>query len=84
MDILHKVAIANVIVNNFDDIIPITGNHIDKEVLIDLIKQEETELDKMFDSLPENKKDDELHRADRFQHEVLDLLEELLFVLKEK
>lgn len=84
MDILHKVAIANVIVNNFDDVVSETATSVDEEVLNSLIKQEEKELEKIFADLPEDKKQDELDRAERFQYDVLDLLEELTFTLKEK
>lgn len=89
MDILHKVAIANVIVNDFDDIITIDGNSIngisvDKDVLNNLIKQEEKDLEENFSCVSENEKDYELHRAERFQRNVVSLLEELLFILKEK
>lgn len=84
MKILHKVAIANVIVNNFDDVVSETATSVDEEVLNSLIKQEEKELEKIFADLPEDKKQDELDRAERFQYDVLDLLEELTFTLKEK
>lgn len=84
MKILHKVAIANVIVNNFDDVVSETATSVNKEVLNSLIKQEEKELEKIFGDLPEDKKQDELDRAERFQYDVLDLLEELTFTLKEK
>lgn len=84
MDILHKVAIANVIVNNFEDIITIDGISINKEVLNSLIEQEEKDLEENFSCVSENEKDYELDRAERFQHDVLDLLEELSVILKEK
>lgn len=84
MNILHKVAIANVIVNNFDDVVSETATSVNEEVLNSLIKQEEKELEKIFTDLPEDKKQDELDRAERFQYDVLDLLEKLTFTLKEK
>lgn len=84
MDILHKVAIANVIVNDFDDIITIDGNSVDKDVLNNLIKQEEKDLEENFSYVSENEKDYELHRAEIFQRNVVSLFEELLFILKEK
>ena len=82
--ILHKVAIANVIVNNFYDIVSETATSVNEEVLNSLIKQEEKGLEKIFGDLPEDKKQDELDRAERFQYDVLDLLEELTLNLKEK
>lgn len=84
MDILHKVAIANVIVNNFEDIITIDGISVNEEVLNSLIKQEEKDLEENFSYVSENEKDYELDRAERFQRNVLGLLEELLVILKEK
>ena len=84
MKILHKVATANVIVNNFDDVVSETATSVNEEVLNSLIKQEEKELEKIFGDLPEDKKQDELDCAERFQYDVLDLLEELTLKLKEK
>ncbi len=84
MKILHKAAIANVIVNNFDDVVSETATSVDEEVLNSLIKREEKELEKIFTDLPEDKKQDELDRAEKFQYDVLNLLEELTLTLKEK
>lgn len=39
MEILHKVAIANIIVNNFDDVVYETATSVNEEVLNSLIKQ---------------------------------------------
>ena len=84
MDIIHKVAVANVIVNNFDDIITLSGTSIDEEVLNILVKQEEKDLEENFSDVAENEKEYELERAKMFQHSVLDLLEKLVFILKEQ
>lgn len=46
MNILHKAAIANVIVNNFDDVVSENATSVNEEVLNSLIKQEEKELEK--------------------------------------